>query len=332
MGIDVNAAPPEPAVARTRGFLAGPIFAAVRVLATLGILAGLVIKLSPGDIRDTFRGAHPWLLLAALGVAVVVQALVVVKWLALLDARDVRAPLIQVVRAYCVGNALSYVLPTGVGGDVYRVYRIQREANARAADVTMSVLYERATGYGAMTVLGALGAAFYYASPIVGVVALVGGAAAAALLAVILPRVPFPAVRDGHFIRNLLAHRRELIAVYRMTVFSLVIQALNISTIALAGLALGVHISWWYWAFVTWIAALTVLLPITLGGFGVRESSYSALLHRGGATAAQGASTGFAFAMLVLAVNLGGLVAVEIAQRAGLARRAAAVAPATPAE
>ena len=68
----------------------------------------------------------------------------------------------SVVRAYCIGNLLSNVLPTAVGGDVYRVYRMQREADARAADVTMSVLYERATGYGAMTCLGALGAAFYY--------------------------------------------------------------------------------------------------------------------------------------------------------------------------
>ena len=34
----------------------------------------------------------------------VVQALVVVKWLVLLRARDVDAPLLQVVRAYCVGN------------------------------------------------------------------------------------------------------------------------------------------------------------------------------------------------------------------------------------
>jgi uncharacterized membrane protein YbhN (UPF0104 family) len=315
LGIDANADASDAAGPRT-GFLSSRLFALVRVAATLAVVAGLVIKLR-GDLTDTIRDANPWLLLAALGLMFVVQALVVVKWVVLLRARDVRAPLEHVLRAYCVGNLLSNVLPTAVGGDVYRVYRIQREANARAADVTMSVLYERATGYGAMTVLGALGAAFYYGSIAIGALALAGGAAAAVVLAVVLPRMPFPAVRHDHFLRNLLAHRRELVAVYRMFVFPLAIQALYISTIALSGRALGAHVSWWYWAFATWVVAIAVLLPVTLGGLGVRESSYSALVKHAGATAAQGASTGFALGVLLVAVNGAGLLAVEVASRAG---------------
>jgi uncharacterized membrane protein YbhN (UPF0104 family) len=140
---------------------------------------------------------------------------------------------------------------------------------------------------------------------------------AAAMLAFVLPRMPFPAVRHDHFIRNLLAHRRELVAVYQMTVFSVVIQALNISTMALLGRAFGAHVSWWYWAFATWIVALAVLAPVTLGGLGVRESGFGALIHKAGATAAQGASTGFAAALVMIAVNTGGLLAIEIAERIG---------------
>lgn len=315
MAIDANAGAPEASPARS-GFLASRTFAAVRVAATLAVVAGLLIKLR-GDLLDTVRDADPWLLLTALGLMAVVQALVVVKWLALMRARDVAAPLDHVIRAYCVGNLLSNVLPTAVGGDVYRVYRIQREANARAADVTMSVLYERATGYGAMSVLGALGAAFYYGSAAIGVLALACGAAAAVVIAVVLPRVPFPAIREDHIVRNLLAHRREALAVYQMFVFSLIIQALYISTIALAGRALGAHVSWWYWAFATWVVAVAVLLPVTLGGLGVRETSFSALVKHAGATAAQGASTGFALGLLLIAVNAAGLLAIEVAARAG---------------
>ncbi|MBI5284131.1 MAG: flippase-like domain-containing protein [Chloroflexi bacterium] len=291
--------------------------------ATLAIVGGLIFKLSPGELADTLRASDAWLLLAALALMCVVQALVVVKWLVLLRARDVEAPLLQVVRAYCVGNLLSNVLPTAVGGDVYRVYRIQREADARAADVTMTVLYERATGYGAMTCLGAMGAAFYYGSVAIGALAGAGGAAAALVLAVVLPRMPFPAVRHDHFLRNLLAHRRELMAVYQMAVFSLAIQALYISTIALAGRALGVHVSWWYWAFMTWVVAVAMLMPVTLGGLGVRESSFSALVKHAGATAAQGASTGFALGVLLLVANAAGLLAVEIAGRLGYGEHAA---------
>ncbi len=319
MGTDVNAA--DGRSEAQSGFLRGRLLAAIRVAATLAIVAGLVFKLSPGELADTLRASNPWLMLGALGLMCVVQALVVVKWLVLLRARDVHAPLLQVVRAYCVGNLLSNVLPTAVGGDVYRVYRIQREADARAADVTMTVLYERATGYGAMTCLGALGAAFYYGSLAIGALALASGALAALLLAVVLPRMPFPAVRHDHFLRNLLAHRRELMAVYQMSVFSLAIQALYISTIALAGRALGIHLAWWYWALMTWIVAIAVLMPVTLGGLGVRESSFSALVKRGGATAAQGASVGFALGLLLVAANAAGLLAVEVAERLGYGAR-----------
>jgi uncharacterized membrane protein YbhN (UPF0104 family) len=291
------------------------LFAAVRIAVTLAIVAGLIIKLSPGDLRDTIRDADPWMMAGAFALMFVVQALVAVKWLVLLRARDVQLPFVRVARLYCIGNLLSNVLPTAVGGDVYRVYRAQRDAGARAADVTMSVLYERATGYGAMTCLGALGAAFYYDRFGVGVLALAGGALAAAALWFVLPRMPFPAVRHDHFLRNLLAHRRELMAVYQMSVFSIAIQALYISTIALAGRALGIEVSWWYWAFATWVVAVALLLPVTLGGLGVRESSFSALIKHAGATAAQGASVGFALGLLLIVTNAAGLLIVEIAER-----------------
>jgi glycosyltransferase 2 family protein len=329
LGIDASVAGGPDAA--DGGFLSSRLFAAVRVVATLAIVAGLVFKLSPADLAGTVRDSNLSLLLAALGVMCIVQALVVIKWMVLLRARDVGAPALPVIRAYCVGNLLSNVLPTAVGGDVYRVYRIQREANARAADVTMSVLYERATGYGAMTCLGALGAAFYYGNVAIGALALAAGAFAAVVLALVLPRLPFPAVRHDHFLRNLLAHRRELMAVYQMAVFSLAIQALNISTIALIGRAFGVHLSWWYWAFATWVVAVAVLAPFTLGGLGVRESGFSALIKHAGATAAQGASTGFALGVLLVVVNAAGLLGVELLERVGYGATPLAAVPSPPA-
>ena len=297
------------------------LFTVLRIAVTLAVLAGLIYKLSPGEFVDTFRHADASLLVAALALMLVTQALVVAKWYVLLRARDVHVPIPMVIRVYCIGNVVSSVLPAGVGGDVYRVYRVHRDTDARTADVTMSVLYERATGYAAMTCLAALGAAFYYGNALIGVVALFGGIAAALALAAVLPRMPFPSVRHDHFLRNLLAHRRELMAVYQMSVFSLLIQFVYISSIALAGRSFGADVSWWYWAFVTWIVAIALLLPLTPGGFGVRESSFAGLIHAAGATAAQGASTGFALGVLLLAANALGLLAVELAQRLGYAQR-----------
>lgn len=318
MAIEENALDgSEPA----RGFLQGRLFAAVRVAVTLAIVIGLIARLSPDELRQTVRDANLWMLAGAALMMLLVQALVAIKWTVLMRARDVQLPFLQLARAYCIGNLLGNVLPTAVGGDVYRVYRVQREAQARAADVTMSVLFERATGYAAMTCLGALGAAFYFGAAWIGFLAIAAGGAVALALAYLLPRVPFPEIRHDHVLRNLLAHRRELHAVYQMALFSLVIQALYISTIALAGRSFGVDVSWWYWAFSTWVVALALLLPITLGGLGIRETSYSRLLEQAGATAAQGAWTGFALGALLIVANAGGLLLIEVVERTGVAAR-----------
>jgi uncharacterized membrane protein YbhN (UPF0104 family) len=307
-------APNEPEGPRS-GVLQSRLFSVVRVVVTLAIVVGLIVKLSPNDLRDTVTDADPLLMLAAAALMFVVQAMVAVKWLVLVRAREIDLPFLRLARAYCIGNLITNVLPTAVGGDVYRIYRVQREAHARAADVTMTVFYERATGYAAMTCIGAIGAAFYYDHAAIGLLALAGGAAAAAVLAYVLPRITFPAVRDDHFIRNILANKRELLAVFRMGVFSLAIQALYISTIALAGRALGIDVSWWYWAFATWLVALALLLPITLGGLGVRESSYSALIDNAGGSQAQGAAAGFALGALLIVANGAGLLLIEFVER-----------------
>lgn len=297
------------------------LFAIVRVIATVAILVGLIVKLSPGELRATIADADPWLLAGAAILMCGVQALVLVKWAALLRVRDVHLPAVRMVRSYCMGNLLSTVLPTAIGGDVYRIYRVQRESRSRASDVTMTVLYERATGYAAMTCLGALGAAFHYGDVAIGLLAIAGGGAAALIIALALPRMPLPSLPSGHFLRNLLSNRRELIAVYQMSVFSLAIQALYITTIAMVGRAFGADISWWYWAFATWVVAMAILLPITIGGLGVRESGYSGLIRHAGGTAAEGASTGFTLGILLVLSNVLGLLAVEVIERAGLVSR-----------
>lgn len=321
MGIEENAV--AGAEAREGGFLRSRAFTFIRIAISLAVVAGLIYKLSPEKLLDTLRDADVPLLVAAFGLLMMSQLLVIVKWAALLRARDVHVGPLLLARCYSIAIILSTVLPTAIGGDVYRIYRVQRQPGVRAGDVTMSVLFERATGYFALTVFGALGAAFYYGQAWVGFAALAGGAVGGAVMLLMVRRMPFPALRQDHFLRNLLAHRRELIAVYEMAMFSLLIQVFLISSVAVAGRAFGAHVGWGFWAFTIWVVSMAVLLPITIGGLGVRESSYSALVKHAGATAAQGASTGFVLALLQTLACLVILGGVEAAERLGYAPRAA---------
>ena len=66
---------------------------------------------------------------------------------------------------------------------------------------------------------------------------------------------------------------------------------------------------------------LTMLIPITISGWGLREGAAAALLPLAGATAAEGLAASVAFGLAVLVAALPGIVA------AGMATGASAVKP-----
>ncbi|HWQ29171.1 MAG TPA: lysylphosphatidylglycerol synthase transmembrane domain-containing protein [Dehalococcoidia bacterium] len=312
----------------TRGRLTG----AARVAVTAGLLAALVAKLSPGEIARAIGDARPWPFVSAALVLALVQGLVVVKWWWLARGRGIDAGGHLLGRSYFLANLLTTVLPTAIGGDVYRIYRVSRDASARTADVTMSVLFERATGYGAMASLGALGAAFYFGGTGAGMALLAAGLLLAPVALAAVDRVWLPRLPSGHRLRTVVRDRAELRRLVWMTLLSLGIQALYISSIALIGLAFGVEASWWYWASSVAVVAAATLIPLSLGGLGIRESGFAALLSRQSGSAAAGASVGFALGALLALVSAVALVALEAASRLETAPRRAMRASAREAE
>lgn len=307
--------PAMPSLERPRALTHGRIAGAARVIVTAGILVALIAKLSPGEIARAAGDARPWPLAAAAVMMTLVQALVVVKWWWLARGRGIAAGGQLLGRSYFLANLLTTVLPTAIGGDVYRIYRVSRDAGARTADVAMSVAFERATGYTAMASLGALGAAFHFGGASAGAALLAGGLLFAPLALVAVDRVWLPRLPSGHRLRTVVRDRAELRRLVWMTLFSLAIQALYITSIALIGLAFRAEASWWYWAASVAIVAAATLIPLSLGGLGIRESGFAALLSRQSGSAAAGASVGFALGALLALVSALALLALEAASR-----------------
>jgi uncharacterized membrane protein YbhN (UPF0104 family) len=297
--------------ALTRRRLAG----LARIAVTAGMLAALVAKLSPRELASVAAGARLWPLAAAAAVMALVQGLVLLKWWWLTRGRGIAASGQLLGRSYFLANLLTTVLPTAIGGDVYRIYRVSRDTGARTADVTMSVLFERATGYGAMASLGALGAAFHFGGAGAGIGLLGAGLLLAPLALLAAGRVWLPRLPSGHRLRTVVRDRAELRRLVWATLLSLAIQALYISSIALIGVAFRVEASWWYWASSVAVVAAATLVPLSLGGLGVRESGFAALLSRQSGSVAAGASVGFALGALLVLVSALALAVLEAASR-----------------
>jgi glycosyltransferase 2 family protein len=73
-------------------------------------------------------------------------------------------------------------------------------------------------------------------------------------------------------------------------------------------LALGIHIPLAYSALVITTATAVTMLPISLGGYGLREGAFAAFLAAGGhATSAQGAAVGVCITIQTLALGVIGI-------------------------
>ncbi|MCH8853306.1 MAG: flippase-like domain-containing protein, partial [Planctomycetes bacterium] len=143
-----------------------------RVLGSAALLGVLIWQLSPSDLAAAFGGVKPEITGLAALVMLAVLMLMAYKWYMLARVRrpQVNAP--PLARAFFQGTLLNFVLPTGIGGDAYRVLRLRQLSDGRLTDASASVIFDRATGYVGMAVFAGLGAAFVFGGLATGLSAL----------------------------------------------------------------------------------------------------------------------------------------------------------------
>jgi uncharacterized membrane protein YbhN (UPF0104 family) len=72
---------------------------------------------------------------------------------------DVDLSFTRLTRFYCISHFVGQFLPTSIGGDAYRVYRVLPLVEPRSRAVT-SIVIDRIVGLAALLFLGAVGAVF----------------------------------------------------------------------------------------------------------------------------------------------------------------------------
>jgi uncharacterized membrane protein YbhN (UPF0104 family) len=80
---------------------------------------------------------------------------------------------------------------------------------------------------------------------------------------------------------------------------------------ACLGAACGLHLPLWAWLFAWPLAKLASMVPVSLGGLGVREAALVSLLVPFGADAASVVAAGLAFeAVIIIGGLIGGLISL----------------------
>jgi len=298
----------------------------VRVLGTAAALAVILSLVSWRALLQAMARVPPGLWLAVVAGLAFGHAIAALKWRKLVCAAtgsargvDVRAAL----RAHAAGLFANLCLPSIVGGDVVRAALLRGHARLGAiaaagiadrgidtfvlvalscAGATALALGEATTTTPASTLLRTGGAA-----AIAGAALLGAGAAAAVLVA--LQRLP--AGRLPPRARSALATLREAAAALAarpgaaLTAFALsfAVQTGFIALNFALGLALGIEQSFGVWLLCWPLAKLVALVPVSLGGLGVRDATLAGLLTTFGTPFGLGAAQALSWQAALIALG-----------------------------
>ncbi|HZQ87599.1 MAG TPA: lysylphosphatidylglycerol synthase transmembrane domain-containing protein [Acidimicrobiales bacterium] len=305
------------------------VMAAARVVASVVILAILVPRV---HLSSLLPPGHPHTFLwvaAALGVTFVGIVLSALRWQRVLAALDLDARLPTLVKHYLASLFVGNVLISTVGGDVLRVSRLS-STNHDVPGTFASVVVERLTGWLVLPAitLGALAINpglrhLHRATGLAVTVALTTLVLLAAVLAAASSK------RIGGRFASTEGWRRFTGAIHLgLTRFrdrpTLALEVLTAGfayqlavmvTAYFASEALGLHVGWT--AILAFFPAVAILqvLPISIGGFGVREGALVIFLHPLGVSATHAVTLGLLFYAINLVVSLLGAPAFAVGGR-----------------
>jgi len=266
-------------------FLSSSLF---KVIVSAGLLLYIFYKFNFRIIVSNMMSADPVFFVYAVLIFIASGVLGAVQWGLILRFHDIRLGFAGTVARYFMGIFFNFILPGFVGGDVVRIYKTSI-VSGRPTQAFSSILADRVVGL-LVLVLFSFGAFFFIPD---------GPARKALPVAIImflilfgficlfvfkplgrLLRSVFRRIIPLEIIEKLRTVYLEMHALTRSprTLFSVIlisffIQFTRIAVHYVCGMAVGINLGFNYYALFVPLMAIMASLPISVGGFGVREAS-----------------------------------------------------------
>lgn len=291
-----------------------------RALVTVGVLAWLAREISLAEaaraIASLDLGAAA-LVVVLLGID---RAVMIWRWLALLRATGHTLRAKSAAWIYLVSSFLGGFTPAGIGADVARAYTLGRRTSQNS-DALASVAIDRLLGMIAILLVGAAAALVWGprygvdAQRMVGLAGLLVVAGAVALLfADVVIRAVVPSRRHGGPLARRILRVADATSQYRghrgtlafVLLLSVGVQLLRIAQAFVLGRGIGVDVEFSYYLFFMPISLLTLLLPISVAGFGIPQAGIVWLLARRGVPEPAGFALSTLIVLSGIAANLPG--------------------------
>lgn len=299
---------------------------AVRIFQFL-IAGGLLAILwqaadGPQAARDLAASDWRWLALAVL-VLSLQTVLSALRWKLTARQLDISLGSVEAIREYYLSQVVNQSLPGGMIGDAGRAVRSRSQAGLVAA--AQAVVFERLAGQIAMfailavafvstmSVPGGLEWPRWLAAPVAILLA------AGFSLPVLGQAATFLPGATGRALRQVRSALYRALAARPALPGQILLSAgtalCNLAAFAFCARAVGVELSLAATAAIVPLILFTMLIPISVSGWGLREGAAATLLPIAGATASGGLAASVAFGLSFLFAILPGVLLVWLTPR-----------------
>lgn len=307
----------------------------VRVAATIALMWYALRGIAWGEFRSLLERADwTWWAVGQI-VFIAIQVVGGVRWAAL--ARPLGFPLSRAsfVWRFLEGSFFSLCLPSSIGGDVVKAYRLG-DTTPRRLLAGCTVLADRFTGVSALGILAVT--ALLATRMRLGVAATLGVGCALLGSTMLAFRLGVGSIdrllgllREGaparDFIARLLPYQQRPSLMSQALAWSLVVQMGGAVAVAMFARSLGVVQPLVVWFTVVPLVSLAIVLPVSINGVGLRESALVTLLAPYGVAPEPAVAIGLLWLASGVLVGLIGGVLFLIDRRAVTGAVAAADAP-----
>lgn len=261
---------------------------AIKAIVSIGLIGFLLGSMNWTKLFDHLDAMNWPLLGFAFAIFASQFPISAYKWQRSLRVHELEYPFWFLLRVLSIGFFFNNFLPSSIGGDVYRALRTLPVSGAKSRALSAVVL-ERVIGFGALVIVGFLGAVLILlripSTLVVYFVTLVGSGLAAVGTLVVLARFGHlkglwewlartPKLRVLAESAGLIARSRRPLV--ELVLWSFVFQALAVIAVATLFSAVGFPVDLAISAVVGTMSAVAAVLPISINGIGVSEGSFVA--------------------------------------------------------
>lgn len=299
----------------------------MRISVSLALLIFLLSRIDKKAILEIIKNTNKPFLILAFFIFFLSYVLAVFRWEMLLKAVKIRLPLKRVIISYCGGVFFNLFLPSTIGGDLMRSIDLGVHTK-KPAEIIATVFLDRLSGYIGLVLLAFAALLFGWKlieNRSILIYIAVMAAILIAILSVLFNEFLYLKINklihfiNSHKIRELMANLHREIYYFKNhkriiinnIVLSTVIQAAMPVVFFIIAKSLGIRLNIvWFFVLIPIISTIT-LLPISVGGLGLRDAVTVYFFRKGGL------NPDLAFAMsllgfffIVIFAGIGGLIYV----------------------